>query len=52
MGVYVNDKDEFFCLNIGEESTPKCAADLWVLNFLRCYSDCIVTTGQILRKEP
>ena len=26
--------------------------DFWVLQFLRTYSDCIVTTGKILRKEP
>lgn len=48
---YLNEKDQLFTINIGKNS-PKCLADLWVLNFLRCYSDCILTTGQILRQEP
>lgn len=34
------------------KESPRCLDDFWVLNFLRCYSDCIVTTGQILRDEP
>lgn len=29
-----------------------CPADFWMLQFLRTFSDCIVTTGKILRKEP
>ena len=38
-------------MNINENS-PKCAQDLFALNFLRTYADCILTTGMILRKEP
>ena len=38
-------------MNINEH-TPKCAHDLFSLNFLRTYADCILTTGMILRKEP
>ena len=34
------------------ENSPICKEDLWSLNFLRTYADCIVTTGKILRKEP
>ena len=34
------------------ENTPKCKEDFWTLNFLRTYADCILTSGQILRKEP
>ena len=30
---------------------PRCAADFWMLNYLRCYTDCIMTTGAILRLE-
>ena len=50
--VYMNSQNNCFTLNIGEPGTPRCNEDFWLLNFLRCYSDCILTTGQILRKEP
>ncbi len=49
---YLNKNDQLFTINVGEQGSPRCKEDLWLLHFLRCYSDCIVTTGQILRKEP
>ena len=50
--VWVNPNDaKLYSININENS-PKCKQDFWMLNFLRTYSDCIVTTGNILRKEP
>ncbi len=49
---YLNKDDQLLTINVGEKGAPRCLSDLWVLNFLRCYSDCIITTGQILRKEP
>ena len=38
-------------MNMDKRGTPKCESDLWVLNFLRCYSDAIVTSGENLRAE-
>jgi len=50
--VWMNPRDQnLYQININDES-PKCAQDFWVLNFLRTYADCIITTGNILRKEP
>lgn len=49
---YLSKDDQLYTINIGEKGTPKCDDDFWLLHFLRCYSDCIITTGQILRKEP
>ena len=50
--VWQNPRDgKYYSMNINEEA-PKCTEDFWTLNFLRTYADCIVTTGQILRKEP
>lgn len=40
-----------FTINI-QEGAPRCRDDFWMLHFLRTYADCIITTGQILRKEP
>ena len=34
------------------ESSPKCKEDWWSVNFVRTYSDCILTSGKILRNEP
>ena len=42
---------KLYSMNINE-LTPRCREDFWTLNFLRTYADCILTTGQILRKEP
>ena len=50
--VYMNKSDQLYTINVGESGSPRCKEDFWLLNFLRCYSDCIVTTGAILRKEP
>jgi len=49
--VYMNKSDQLFTINVGERGSPRCKEDFWLLHFLRCYSDCIVTTGAILRKE-
>lgn len=50
--VWQNPRDNiFYQINLNEHA-PKCHQDFWVLNFLRTYADCIVTTGSILRKEP
>jgi len=49
--VYMNKSDQLFTINVGEPGSPHCREDLWLLHFLRCYSDCIITTGAILRKE-
>ena len=35
-----------------QAGAPYCPVDFWILQFLRTYSDCIITTGKILRKEP
>lgn len=48
---YMNPEGKLFQINLREDS-PKCEQDWWSLNFLRTYSDCIVTSGKILREEP
>ena len=48
---YINNDDHMFTINI-QEGAPFCQKDLWMLQFLRTYADCIVTTGKILRSEP
>ena len=52
LAVWQNPKDDkLYSININKHS-PKSYHDFWTLNFLRTYSDCIVTTGKILRNEP
>lgn len=47
----LGSRGELFTVNL-QAGAPGCPADLWVLQFLRTYVDCIVTTGKILRTEP
>jgi hypothetical protein len=50
--VWQNPRDgKLYSININEQS-PKSKHDFWMLNFLRCYTDCVLTTGKILRNEP
>lgn len=49
--VYLNKSGQLCTINV-QAGAPYCPKDHWVLQFLRTYSDCIVTTGSILRKEP
>ena len=48
---YANKNGQLFTINL-QAGAPYCPSDFFLLQFLRTYSDCIVTTGQILRKEP
>ena len=48
---YMNRHGQLFTINL-ERGAPHSPDDFWMLQFLRTYSDCIVTTGKILRKEP
>ena len=48
---YVNKNGQLFTINL-QAGAPYCPQDFFALQFLRTYSDCIVTTGKILRKEP
>lgn len=43
--------NDLYSIKIGPKS-PKSKDDFWALNFLRAFSDCILTTGKILRSEP
>jgi len=47
----MNPHLQLFQINI-EPQAPKSASDFWFFNFLRTYTDCSITTGAILRKEP
>jgi len=48
---YLNKHGQLCTINV-QAGAPYCPSDFWVLQFLRTYADCIVTTGKILRKEP
>ena len=41
---YLNKTGQLFTINL-QAGAPYCPLDFWVLQFLRTYSDCIVTTG-------
>jgi len=47
---YLKDKKLHQIRN--QATSFKCPEDWWALNFLRTYSDVLVTTGRILRDEP
>ena len=52
MAVYQRVSDErYFCIE-QKPGAPCSLDDLWLLYFLRTFSDCIITTGKILRDEP
>lgn len=48
---YRNKNDQLFTINL-QAGAPYCPNDFFILQFLRTYADCIVTTGRILRREP
>lgn len=48
--VALKKDNKLYQININEHS-PQSENDYFLLSFLRTYSDCIITTGKILREE-